>query len=277
VRRVDAARAFLYATSLTCSRVLALACSLLAACDSQKQRVVLATTTSVEDSGLLDTLAASFNAAHSHYLLAPVAAGTGMVLEIGRRKDADVLVTHDSAGEVKFVADGHGYSRRYVMQNDFIIVGPPDDAGGLRGMNAVAAFQKMAAEKIPFVSRADDSGTHRRETRIWKDAGVQPEGDWYIQAGVGMGDALLLAGQKRAYIMTDRATYTKFKPRIRLDVMIDGDPPLLNKYHVINVRAAKNDAGGRAFAEWITGEEGRRIIAGFGKSQYGAPLFFVTQ
>ena len=258
------------------AHLLILSSALVAACSPSKQRVVLATTTSVEDSGLLDSLSTSFSATHPQFVLAPVAAGTGMVLEIGRRKDADVLITHDSAGEVKFVADGYGYDRRYVMQNDFIIVGPPADPAALRGLGAIAALQKMARESIPFVSRADDSGTHRREVRLWQQAGIKPAGDWYIQAGVGMGDALLLAGQKRAYIMTDRATYITFKPRIQLDIIIDGDPPLLNKYHVINVRGARNDAGGRAFADWIVSAEGRRIIAAFGKAQYGAPLFFVN-
>jgi tungstate transport system substrate-binding protein len=252
-----------------------LACCMLAGCQSSRERIILATTTSVEDSGLLDTLATSFNAAHPRYVLAPVAAGTGMVLEIGRRKDADVLMTHDSAGEMQFVAEGHGYDRRYVMQNDFIIVGPQEDPAKIRNSNAIEALRVLAQKHISFVSRADDSGTHRREMRLWQEAGIQPAGDWYIQAGVGMGDALLLAGQKQAYIMTDRATYVKFKPRIRLSVMIDGDPPLLNKYAVITVRGAKNEAGGRAFAEWLVSSEGRALISGFGAQQYGEPLFFI--
>jgi tungstate transport system substrate-binding protein len=274
--RFSTARALRISCARSFTHVLILSSAAVVACESPKERVVLATTTSVEDSGLLDSLATSFSAAHPQYILAPVAAGTGMVLEIGRRKDADVLITHDSAGEVKFLADGYGSDRRYVMQNDFIIVGPPGDAGRIRGLNTIAAFQKIAHDSIPFVSRADDSGTHRREMRLWAEAGIKPAGEWYIQAGVGMGDALLLAGQKRAYIMTDRATYTTFKPRIQLDIMIDGDPPLLNKYHVILVQGARNSAGGRAFADWITSAEGRQVIGAFGKSQYGAPLFFVN-
>jgi tungstate transport system substrate-binding protein len=248
---------------------------MLAGCSSPKDRVILATTTSVEDSGLLDTLATSFAASYPQYVLAPVAAGTGMVLEIGRRKDADVLVTHDSIGEMKFVHEGHGHDRRYVMQNDFIIVGPGNDPAHIRGANAMAALRALSAGKHAFVSRADDSGTHRREMSLWKEAGIAPSGDWYIQAGVGMGDALLLAGQKRAYIMTDRATYIKFKPRVQLETLVDGDPPLLNKYAVIVVRDAKNEAGGRAFANWLTGAEARKLIAEFGAQEYGQPLFFV--
>lgn len=250
---------------------------LLASCTAPRERVILATTTSVEDSGLLDSLAASFNKTHPRYVLAPVAAGTGMVLEIGRRKDADVLVTHDSAGEMGFVAQGHGHSRRHVMQNDFIIVGPANDPAGIGGGNALAALRRLAERRFLFVSRADDSGTHRRERRLWREAGVEPGGDWYIEAGVGMGDALLLAGQKRAYILTDRATYMKFKPRVNLAVMVDGDPPLLNKYAVIVVAGARNETGGRAFADWLAGAPGRAVIRQFGTSQFGQPLFQIGQ
>jgi tungstate transport system substrate-binding protein len=259
-------------------RLLALLCFFVGTgCGAERARVILATTTSVDDSGLLDTLATSFNAAHPQYLLAPVAAGTGMVLEMGRRQDADVLITHDSAGEMQFVGAGYGYQRRYVMQNDFVIVGPPADPAAVRGGNALDALRKFASGRHSFVSRADDSGTHRREVRLWQQANVQPAGDWYIQAGVGMGDALLLAGQKRAYILTDRATYVKFRPRIQLGIMVDGDPPLLNKYSVIIVRGATNEAGGKALADWVVGPQGRALITNFGVAQYGQPLFFVQQ
>ena len=246
-------------------------------CSSPRERVVLATTTSVEDSGLLDSLATSFSRSHPQYTLAPVAAGTGMVLEIGRRKDADVLVTHDSTGELEFVAQGYGHTRRYVMQNDFIIVGPPEDYGGIRGQNALQGLRVLAEREVPFVSRADDSGTHRRELRLWQEAGIKPAGSWYIRAGVGMGDALLLAGQKRAYILTDRATFIKFRERVHLDVMIDGDPPLLNKYAVIIVNGARNEAGGKAFADWIVGPGGRSVIRRFGTNEFGQPLFQIGQ
>jgi tungstate transport system substrate-binding protein len=251
-----------------------LSCSLFA-CASDRERVILATTTSVEDSGLLDTLATSFNAAHPQYLLAPVAAGTGMVLEIGRRKDADVLVTHDPDGEQQFVQQGFGHERRYVMQNDFVIAGPPEDPAHARGNNSVAALQRMAQQRHVFVSRADDSGTHRREKRLWQMTGIEPAGDWYIAAGVGMGDALLLAGQKRAYILTDRATFVKFRPRIRLDIIIDNEPPLVNEYSTMVVRGANNEDGGKVFADWVTGPDARAIIKQFGVKEFGRPLFFL--
>jgi tungstate transport system substrate-binding protein len=224
---------------------------------------------------LLDTLATSFNAAYPQYLLAPVAAGTGMVLEMGRRKDADVLVTHDPEGELQFIQQRFGHDRRYVMQNDFVIAGPPEDPAKVRGNNTVAALQRFARQRNVFVSRADDSGTHRRERKLWQSSGIEPAGDWYIAAGVGMGDALLLAGQKRAYILTDRATFVKFQPRIRLDIIIDNEPPLVNEYSTIVVRGANNEDGGKAFADWLTGPEARAIIRGFGVEEFGRPLFFV--
>lgn len=273
--RCSSARALSHWRAASFISLVLISCSLLAGCRPTRERVVLATTTSIEDSGLLDTLARSFMATHPQYALAPVAAGTGMVLEIGRRKDADVLMTHDSVGEMDFVAGGYGYGRRYVMQNDFIIVGPEGDPAAIRGVDALLALRTIAGKRTPFVSRADDSGTHRREMRLWQEAGLQPAGDWYIQAGVGMGDALLLAGQKRAYILTDRATFVKFQPRIRLAVMIDGDPPLLNKYAVITVSGARNETGGRAFADWVVGSEGRKVISSFGTQQYEQPLFYV--
>ena len=250
--------------------------TLLVACAPERERIVLATTTSLEDTGLLDTLTTAFEATHPDYVLAPVAVGTGMVLEMGRRKDADVLVTHDSAGEVAFVDAGHGHSRRYVMENFFVLAGPPGDPAGMRNLDVNAALRKLAAQRSTFVSRGDDSGTHRRERTLWTQTGIQPAGDWYIEAGVGMGDALLMAGQKRAYILSDRSTFSKFKDRINLEVMINGGPQLVNKYSVILVSGAPNQTGGKTFADWLVGEEGRRIIRGF-VDQTGAPLFDIKQ
>ena len=252
-----------------------LLCSLLFACSGERERVVLATTTSVEDSGLLDSLVASFASSHPQYVLAPVAAGTGMVLEIGRRRDADVVMAHDSVAEMQFVREGYGIERKGVMYNDFVIAGPRNDPIAIRGRDAIAAFVKLAKGGALFVSRADDSGTHRREQKLWRDAGVTPAGTWYVQAGVGMGDALLLAGQKSAYILTDRATYLKFRERTQLEIIVDGDPPLLNSYGIIPVKGAANEAGGRAFADWMTAEKTQQLIARFGIKQYGQAVFFV--
>jgi tungstate transport system substrate-binding protein len=245
---------------------------LLSACGSQRERVVLATTTSIEDTGLLDTLTTAFEAAHPDYVLAPVAVGTGMVLEMGRRKDADVLIAHDSAGEMQFVEAGHGHSRRYVMENYFVLAGPPEDPAGVRNREVIDALRMLATQRAAFVSRADDSGTHRRELMLWRQVGVQPAGEWYIESGVGMGDALLMAGQKRAYILSDRSTFGKFRDRVNLEIMVNGGPQLVNKYSVILVTDAKNEAGGKAFADWLVSTEARRIINGF-VDETGARLF----
>ena len=248
-----------------------------ASCARPTERIILATTTSVEDSGLLDTLAAAFSAAHPHYVLAPVAAGTGMVLEIGRRRDADVLLSHDSIAEEKLVADGFGYARIPIMYNDFVIAGPASDPAGARGRDAVAALRAIEQQEAAFVSRADDSGTHRRELALWALSGLHPAGPWYIEAGVGMGDALLLAGQKQAYVLADRGTFLKFRERIDLQVLVAGDARLLNNYGVIVIKGARNEAGGRAFAEWLVGAEARRIIASFGHDAFGRSLFSVSE
>ena len=255
---------------------LCLAIALLAACSTERQRIVLATTTSIEDTGLLDTLTTAFEATHPDYALAPVAVGTGMVLEMGRRKDADVLVAHDSAGEVEFVNAGYGHSRRYVMENYFVLAGPPEDPAHIRRQDIVQALRTLATQQVPFVSRGDDSGTHRREKKLWQQAGIVPAGEWYIESGVGMGDALLLAGQQRAYILSDRSTFGKFKDRIKLDLLIDGGPQLVNKYSVILVSGARNQAGGKAFADWLVSEDARRIINGF-VDENGAPYFDIKQ
>jgi tungstate transport system substrate-binding protein len=258
--------------------LLVLLCLLFcAACADERSRVVLATTTSLEDTGLLDSLTAVFERTNPEYQLAPIAAGTGMVLEIGKRKDADVLITHDSVGELQFVAGGYGYGRRYVMQNYFVIAGPPEDPGGIRGQDALAALRTLAERRLPFVSRADDSGTHRRELRLWRELGLQPAGEWYIQAGVGMGDALLLAGQKRAYIMTDRATFTKFQPRTKLALLVEDSAPLLNVYSIIVVRGGKNEEGGRAFADWLVSDAARALISDYGRDASGKSLFSIER
>lgn len=259
-----------------CTRSFIFLVVLATACTPERQRVVLATTTSLEDTGLLDTLTTAFEAAHPDYVLAPVAVGTGMVLEMGRRKDADVLVAHDSVGELEFVNAGHGHSRRYVMENYFVIAGPPEDPAHIRNQDVVQALRTLATQRATFVSRADDSGTHRRERKLWQQAGIQPAGEWYVEAGVGMGDALLMAGQQRAYILSDRSTYGKFKDRINLAVMIDGGPLLVNKYSVMLVHGARHEAGGKAFADWLVSDGARRVINGF-VDEKGAPYFDIKQ
>ncbi|MGQ0814532.1 MAG: substrate-binding domain-containing protein [Gemmatimonadota bacterium] len=237
-----------------------------------KTRLVLATTTSLEDTGLLELLAVEFRKAHPEIELAPVAVGTGQAIALGRGHDADVLVTHDSAAEVQLVRDGIAKERRSVMYNDFVIAGPAQDAERIRGMNALAALRALAAGDTPFISRGDDSGTHRKELALWREAGLTPRGTWYVEAGLGQGDALVLAGQKRAYVLTDRATFLRMRPRINLEILVANDPPLLNSYGVTVLHGAR-EAAARVFADWITSEEVQRLIGTFGQAELGQSLF----
>ena len=235
-------------------------------------RLVLAATTSLEDTGLLDTLAAEFASAHPNIRLTPIAVGTGQAIQLARRGDADVMITHDSVAEMALVADGVAKERRSLMYNDFLIAGPADDPAHARGTDVVASLRTIAAAGSPFVSRGDDSGTHRKELALWRAARLAPRGSWYIEAGLGQGDALILASQKRAYILTDRATYLRFRPRLALDVLSAGDARLLNTYGVV-VLNGKHEEAARTFATWVTSQEVQRRIGEFGKAAFGESLF----
>ena len=240
---------------------------------SERTRLVLAATTSIEDTGLLDVLSREFTHAHPDIELAPIAVGTGQAIELGRRGDADVLITHDSVAEMKLVASGVATERRSLMHNDFVLAGPPDDPARVRGNNAVQCFRALAADSAQFISRGDDSGTHRKELSIWRSARLEPKGSaWYLEAGVGMGDALLMAGQKRAYILTDRATYLSFRQRVGLDVLCEGDPALLNRYAVTVLKGARQGLA-EMFADWVTQPSTQRLIGDFGRAQFGRSLF----
>jgi tungstate transport system substrate-binding protein len=251
---------------------LAIACGRV---DSNKTttRLVLAATTSIDDSGLLDVLASDFAAAHPEIELSPLAVGTGQAIELARRGDADVVLSHDSAAETQLVTAGRAKNRRSVMYNDFVIAGPADDPAHARGQDVVKALQAITNARASFISRGDDSGTHRRELALWRAARITPRSDSsYLEAGVGMGDALLLAGQKRAYILTDRATYLRFKPRLELVVLCEGDSRLLNHYGV-TVMNGERAAAAETFADWITSPQVQRRIGEFGKSEFGRSLF----
>lgn len=243
--------------------------------DSKKTRIVLAATTSLEDTGLLDVIAAQFARTHPGIELSPIAVGTGQAIELGKRGDADVLLSHDSAGETALVNSGRAISRASVMYNDFVVAGPFTDPAKARGTNAIAALTSISSRRNLFVSRADDSGTHRKEKKLWREAGIDADtikGDWYIRAGVGMGDALLLAGQKRTYILTDRGTYMRFAKRIDLDVICQNDPRLLNKYGVTVMKGDRHKAA-EEFARWITSADVQRLIGEFGRKEFGRSLF----
>lgn len=242
----------------------------------QRPDVLLATTTSFQDSGLLDVLKADFEARSGHRLR-PTAVGTGAALAIGARGDADVLVVHAPEEERSFMANGNGELRLLVMHNDFVIAGPASDPAGIRGMRTSDALKKVAAAQATFVSRADNSGTDLFEKRLWRDAGIAPAGRWYIQAATGMGQTLQVASEKRAYTLTDRATFLARRSAVDLAIIVERAPPLINPYHVITVHPKKfprvNAAGARAFAMYLVSPDAQRLIGAYGAERYGEPLF----
>jgi tungstate transport system substrate-binding protein len=262
-------------------RLVAVAAVLATAGCSQpaKPTVTLATTTSTQDSGLLDDLLPLFTE-QTGIEVKVVAVGTGQALRLGRQGDADVLLVHDPDAEKRFMDDGFGSLRQQVMHNDFVVVGPPDDPAGIKGQTDVAAaLDRIARKEVRFVSRGDESGTHQKERAIWRKAKRQPRGGWYLEAGAGMGQVLRMADQKRAYTLSDRATYLAQRKGLDLKVLCEGDPLLVNRYSVITVSADKHPHVRRAeaqrFADFLESPEARRVIRDFGKDRFGQPLFFV--
>ena len=238
--------------------------------------LILATTTSTQDSGLLDALVPIFEK-KAGYRVKTIAVGSGQALTLGRRGEADVLLVHAPDAEEKFMAEGCGLRRRPVMHNDFVLVGPEDDsAGGRRAKSASEAFEKIASAGAVFFSRGDESGTHVMEKKLWKAAAVAPEGRrWYRQTGLGMGETLNVAAEKKGYALTDRGTYLALKKRLGLPILFEGDKSLLNVYHVIEVNGSKVDGkGARAFADFMVAAETQQRIRTFGVEQHGQPLFF---
>lgn len=249
-----------------------------AATAPQERTVLLATTTSTRDSGLLDVLVPLFER-KTGYTVKTIAVGTGQSLAMGARGEADVVLAHAPELERKYVAEGSMVNRRPVMHNDFILVGPPADAAGIRQTVKTAdAFRRIAAAQARFVSRGDNSGTHNKERILWQAAGVTPAGPWYLESGQGMGATLVIASEKDAYTLTDRGTYLAFQRRLRLALILEGDAPLLNPYHVLEVNPARhpkvNAAAGKAFADFLVSAEAQEVIRTFGVDRYGQPLFF---
>jgi len=241
--------------------------------------IILATTTSTQDSGLLDLLVPLFEK-QSGYFVKTIAVGSGQAMAMGQRGEADVLLVHSPDAEKKFVAEANGINRRLVMHNDFIVVGPAQDPAGLKTTkSATEAFQKLASGAHLFASRGDNSGTHAQEKKLWKAAGVNPEGQkWYQQTGLGMGQTLSVAAEKRAYVLSDRGTYLAMRKNLGLAILCEGDAALLNVYHVIEVNPAKfpkvNAPGAKAFADFMVSKEAQALIATFGVEKFGSPLFF---
>jgi tungstate transport system substrate-binding protein len=246
---------------------------------AQEKTVILATTTSTQDSGLLDVLIPIFEK-KTGYFVKTIAVGSGQAMAMGQKGEADVLLVHSPAAEKKFVAEGFGINRRLIMHNDFIIVGPPDDPAKIKGLKAASeAFKKIASANALFLSRSDKSGTHSKEMDIWKATGIKPEGEkWYQQTGLGMGQTLNVTAEKKGYTLADRGTYLSMKKNLGLDILVEGDAILLNIYHVIEVNPAKwpkvNVPGGKAFADFMVSNETQGIIKTFGVEKFGSPLFF---
>lgn len=258
--------------------LLALPYSLLAAVPANKN-VILATTTSTQNSGLLDVLTPVFEK-KTGYVIKTIAVGTGNALAMGKRGDADILMTHASAAEKPLVDGGWVIRRVQFMHNDFVIVGPASDPAAVsRTGSASQALKEIAGSKATFVSRGDDSGTHKKEKALWKSAGLAPEGGWYVEAGQGMGATLRIASEKSAYTLTDRATYLNLQKTLASKILFEGDPILLNKYSVMMVNPAKhrrvNADGAHAFHAWLLSEEARNLIRDYGKDRFGQPLFFL--
>jgi len=246
---------------------------------AQQKNVILATTTSTQDSGLLDVLIPVFEK-KTGYFVKTIAVGSGQAMAMGQKGEADVLLVHSPDAEKKFIADGFGINRRLIMHNDFIVVGTPSDPAKIKGVKSTTeAFKKIAASQIPFISRGDNSGTHAKEKVIWKAVGLKYEGEkWYQQTGLGMGQTLNVASEKKAYTLADRGTYLALKKRLDLDILTEGDAILLNIYHVIEVNPAKfpkvNAPGGKAFADFMVSKEAQDMIKTFGVDKFGSPLFF---
>ena len=246
---------------------------------AQPKTIILATTTSTQDSGLLDVLLPIFEK-KTGYFVKTIAVGSGQAMAMGQKGVADVLLVHSPTAEKKFVAEGFGINRRLIMHNDYIIVGPPGDPAKVKGLKPTSeAFKKIASEKALFLSRGDNSGTHSKEREVWKAAAINPEGEkWYQQTGLGMGQTLSVTAEKKGYTLADRGTYLALKKNLGLDILVEGDAILLNIYHAIEVNPAKwpkaNAAGAKAFADFMVSKETQEVIKTFGVDQFGSPLFF---
>lgn len=257
--------------------VLALALLGAAPPVSAQPSLVLATTTSTQDSGLLDDLLPRFEKA-TGIRVKTIAVGSGEALAMGRRGDADVLLVHSKAAEDELMAQGYGALRLDVMYNDFVLVGPPSDPAGIRGLPVVEAMRRLAERGALFASRDDRSGTHARELDLWRRAGVDPGGKpWYVATGQGMGETARIASEKRATTLADRGTYLALRRTLDLVVLVEGGAELRNSYRVIVVSPRKHPktraAEARRFAEWLVSPEAQEAIGAFGKERFGQPLF----
>jgi tungstate transport system substrate-binding protein len=238
--------------------------------------MILATTTSTADTGLLDYLLPIFEKKYN-VKVKPIAVGTGEAIAMGEKGEADVLLVHSRAKEDAFMAAGFGSVRKDVMYNDFIIIGPKADPAGTKGTTPTVSFTNIANAKSPFISRGDASGTNTKELAIWTKTGITPSGDWYIVTGQGMGESTKIAEEKQAYELIDRGTYLAMKKTLTLEIMVEGQKELFNPYGVIIVSKAKftkvNEVDAKKFTDWITSDEVQKLIGEYGKKKYGQALF----
>lgn len=245
----------------------------------KQKNIILATTTSTQDTGLLDVLIPVFEK-QTGYFVKTIAVGSGQAMTMGQKGEADVMLVHSPDAEKKFVEEGYGINRRLVMHNDFIIVGPGADPAKIKGVKSSAEALKMVAKAGGlFLSRGDNSGTHAKEKTLWKKAEVTPAGQkWYQETGLGMGQTLNVAAEKKGYTLADRGTYLSLKKNLGMDILVEGDAALLNIYHVIEVNSAKwpkaNAEGAKAFADFMVSKNTQEIIKTFGIDKYGSALFF---
>lgn len=275
-------------TLLSVVAILTLGLLVLAGCNQQageaedklaNKAIILSTTTSTENSGLLDYLLPKFTE-ETGVEVKVVAVGTGKALQMGQDGEADILLVHAKSSEEEFVAAGHGTERHDVMYNDFVLIGPaadPVDLKGQAGADILAAFRLIAENQLKFFSRGDESGTHKMEKNLWAELGIAPEGEWYLSTGRGMGEVIQMTNEGLGYTLTDRATYLSMKDQLDVVVLVEGDTRLFNQYGVIPVNPNKNDKinaeGARIFMNWLLSEKGQQLIGEFGKEQYGDSLF----
>lgn len=240
--------------------------------------IILATTTSTQDSGLLDGLIPVFEQ-DSGYVVKVIAVGTGKALTMGREGNADVLLVHAPSAEKEFMDDGYGEERFLIMHNDFVIVGPENDPAGVKGMSdPIAVMEKIATTESIWVSRGDDSGTNKKEKGFWEQVGLPPEGVWFLESGQGMGATLQIASEKGAYTLTDRATFLFLMENLFSEILVERNESLLNVYHVMTVNPEMwehvNNEGAKALAAFLVSDKTQDMIRDYGTEQFGQPLFF---
>lgn len=259
---------------------LLVACTIVPASSAPAQHtLILATTTSLQDTGFLDALLPRFEK-RSGFAIKTVVVGSGQALQLGRQGDADVLLTHDPQAEVAFMQEGYGLERIPLMANQFVLVGPSSDPAQVAHLPIIAALQNIAQSQARFLSRGDQSGTHKTEQALWKEAGLYPyQESWYLESGQGMAATLFIASEKGAYNLTDRATFLVMRRRLALAILVEGEADLLNIYHSITVNPKRfpqvNAAGANAFIRFLTSPETQGFIRQFGQVEYGEPLYLI--